>query len=100
MDVITDIVLISFVAAQGAVVFATAYVGLNVVRKSGWPAKIAAMAISYVAWISLTVGGYGLLGGDGGMMDGLLALLAVCLTATVSSTASTLAWLLFARRTA
>jgi hypothetical protein len=43
------------------------------------------MAVSYVAWITLTISGYALLGGDGGLMDGFGMVLVLCFTALVST---------------
>lgn len=83
---------IAFVVAQGAAVFSTAWLGLRFLRRSGGPAKGLAIGSSYVGWIGMTVGGYCLLGGDGGLMDGMGFLLFLCLTCAVSSLAYLNAW--------
>lgn len=95
MGVIAIISLIGVIAAQGAVVFATACLGLRVAKWSGRPGKIAAMAISLGVWLVITTTGYGLLGGEGGLTDGFAVLLALCFTATISSAIYTLIWLPF-----
>ena len=84
-----------FVAAQGAAVFGTAYLVLRLLKTSHWLAKFFAMLGSYVAWITFTVAGYLMLGGDFGMMDGGLFVFALCLTALISSFAYLLAWTLW-----
>jgi hypothetical protein len=83
-----------FVAAQGAVVVSTAGLVLKYVGTSNWLAKVAASAASYVAWMAVTIAGYTILGGDGGLMDGFGLVLSLCFTALLSSLAFLVIWLL------
>jgi hypothetical protein len=87
--------LAAFVVAQGAVVFVTAYLGLRGIGNSHWLAKLAAMSLSYLAWIIFTVGGYSLAGGDGSFMKGFAVVLGLCFTALVSSLGFLLVWLVW-----
>jgi hypothetical protein len=91
-----------FVAAQGGVIFLTAFVGLRVLKTNHWLAKIFSMAVSYAAWILLTISGYFMLGGEGGLMDGFGFVLTLCFSALVSSGIYTVGWVLapFIRRSA
>jgi len=63
-------------------------------RVSHWPGKIVAVVLSYFGWISLTVAGYLLLGGDGGLMDGFGFVLILCFTAMIGSSVYLLIWVL------
>ncbi len=81
-------------AAQGAVVFGTAYIALRLIRTSHWLAKVLAMVVSCLAWIAFTITGYVLLGGDGGLMDGFGFILMLCFSATIGSIAYLLIWTL------
>ena len=65
------LLLVPLIALQGAVVFETARRSLQLMRVSHWLGKIVAMFLSYFGWISLTIAGYLLTGGDAGLMDGL-----------------------------
>lgn len=94
MDVLFDLFELGFVAAQGALVFATAFVGLRALRNTHWLAKVAAMTLSYSAWIAFTVWGYFALGGDGSFMKGFSFVLILCTTALGSSIAYLLGWLI------
>ena len=94
------VLILLFAAAQGAAVFATAYLGLRLLKKSHWLAKGAAMAASYAGWSSLTLIGYALMSGDGGLMDGFGLVLVLCLTALVSSIVYAVVWAMLPRRTA
>jgi len=51
------------------------------------------MAISYIAWITFTITGYTLLGGEGGMMDGGLFVLMLCFSALISSFVYLVIWM-------
>ncbi|QUD86592.1 hypothetical protein [Phenylobacterium montanum] len=95
MAILVSLLSLLFVAAQGAAVFATAYVVLRAFKIRHWLAKIAAIALSYVAWIAATVGGYFLTGGDGSFMKGFAVVMMLCLTALVSSLGYLLGWLLW-----
>lgn len=83
---------LAFVAAQGGAVFALAYIGLRLLRQTRAFAKIIAMMLSYVAWITFTVFAYTLTGDDGSFMKGGSILLALCVTAGASSFAYLIAW--------
>jgi hypothetical protein len=85
---------LGFIGAQGAAVFGTALLVLWLLKISHWFAKIAAMALSYIAWVSLTLCVYFGLGGDGGFMDGFMMVILLCLTALMSSGAYLLAWII------
>jgi len=86
------LLLLLFVAAQGAVIYETARVVLHLLKLSQRPAKIAAMLASYVLWIAFTIGIYAVMGGDGGLMDGFGLVLVLCCTALISSFAYLLFW--------
>lgn len=88
------VVILLFMIAQGGAVFATAWLGLRRARTLRRGAKLAAMAISYAGWIAFTVGGYALLGGSGGLMEGFGLLLLLCVTALISSCVYAAAWVL------
>jgi len=88
------VLMLLFAAAQGAVVFSTAYLALRMLKTSRGPAKVAAMAASYLAWATFTVAGYVGLGGEGGLMDGLGFVLLLCVSAFLSSCVFTLVWTL------
>ncbi len=95
---IGSILVIAFAAAQGFVVLATAAVALHLLKKSSALAKFTAMAASYVAWVTFTISGYSMLGGEGGLMDGFGLVLFLCFTALVSSFIYLVAWSVFDRR--
>jgi hypothetical protein len=86
--------LVLFMAVQGAVVFGTARLGLQLLKVSHWVAKVTAMSISYVAWIAFTITAYALPGGDFGLMDGFGLVLFLCFTALISSFVYLLIWIL------
>ena len=99
--VFIGIVFVVLIAAvQGAVVFATAYIGFRVLQASRRLAKVAAMAISYCGWIAFTIIGYSLLGSGGGFMDGLGLVLTLCFTAMASSFVYLAAWSLWPSKAA
>lgn len=85
--------VIPFVLAQGAAVFGTAYLALRLLKASGWCWKVSAMALSYAGWVVCTLAGYFLIGGEGGLMDGLGAMFFLCGTALVSAVAYLFVWL-------
>ncbi len=89
------LLLVPFIALQGAVIFETARRSLKVMRISHWLGKIVATILSYFGWISLTIAGYMLLGGDGGLMDGFGFILILCFTAMISTLVYLLIWLLW-----
>jgi hypothetical protein len=92
--------LLAFMAAQGGVIFATAYLVLRLLKTSHWMAKGAAMIASYVLWSVLTISGYFLIGGDGGLMDGFGMILGLCITALFSSIVYLAIWTIKGREVA
>lgn len=96
-----EITAMIFWSAQGAVVFAGAYAGLALTGRSGARAKIAATAISYLAWMLATSLVYGRLGGGAPLIVGDGAfLLALFMTAFASAAVWLLVWLLWPARPA
>ena len=89
------LLIAAFAAAQGFAVLVTAAIALHLLGASSWQAKFLAMAVSYIAWIAFTVGGYSLLGGEGGFMDGFGMLLLLCFTALVSSFIWLVLWTIY-----
>lgn len=85
--------VLAFAAAQGGVVFATAWLVLRIAGNSHPVAKLMAMALSLAAWLAITVGAYVLMGGEGGLMDGFAMILVLCFTASVSSVVYLIGWL-------
>ena len=81
-----------FAAAQGAAIFATAFLALRILKASRTLAKAAAMIVSYTGWAAFTVVAYALLGGGGGLMEGFGLVLFLCFTAFASSLAYLVAW--------
>ena len=94
VGVIGILLLFVFVAAQGATIVGSAWLALRFLRTSRRGAKAAAVAASYAAWTALTVTGYAMLGGDGGLMDGFGLVLLLCVTALVSSFIFLVIWVL------
>lgn len=94
MSVFLLLALILFAALQGAVIFVTARFGLRLMRSSRWFEKVIAMMLSYFGWTILTLAGYMLLGGEGGLLDGFGFVLILCLTALVSSSVYSAIWVL------
>jgi len=86
------LMLLVFMAIQGAVIFGTAYLALRLLKTSHWLSKLFAMGISYVAWVTLTIAGYSLLGGDGGLMDGFGMVLTLCFFGLISSFVYLVVW--------
>ena len=85
--------LIVFAAAQGSVVFGTAWLALRLLKIPGRMAKAIAMSLSCAAWLAVTLAGYFLLGGEAGFMDGFGLVLTLCQTAIASSLVYLLAWM-------
>ena len=94
MEIIDVLIAGIFMVAQGAAVFGTAYLALRLLKTSHWLAKVAAMIVSYFVWVAVTLVGYMLLGGEGGLMDGFGFLLILCVTAAISSFVYLLIWTL------
>jgi len=86
------ILILVFMAAQGGVVFGTAYLALRLFKTSHWLSKLFAMAISYAGWVTFTIAGYSLLGGGGGLMDGFGMVLMLCFFALISSLVYLVVW--------
>jgi hypothetical protein len=96
-----EIAVMIFWSAQGLVVFTGAYAGLALSGRSGAWAKIAATALSYLAWMAATALIYGRLGGGAPLIvgDGPF-LLALFMTAFASAAVWLLVWLLWPARQA
>jgi multidrug transporter EmrE-like cation transporter len=95
--VIGLILIVSFAAAQGFAVLLTAAFGLHLLKRSSSLAKFVSMALSYAGWVTFTIVGYSLLGGEGGLMDGFGLVLFLCFTALISSFLYLVAWTVFDR---
>ncbi|NEX91916.1 hypothetical protein [Caulobacter sp. 17J65-9] len=87
--------ILVFVAAQGAVIFATALLALRLLKTWHWLAKIVAMLVAYLAWTVATIGAYFAAGGEGGLMDGGAILLQACFTALVSTLGYLALWIVW-----
>ena len=83
-----------FAAAQGGVVVVTAFALSDLFGPRTALTKIASVCLSYAGWVGVTIGGYALLVGEGGLMDGFGLLLFLCFTALVSSALYLVGWLL------
>lgn len=99
MGIVMMMPVLLFMAAQGAVVFLTARWGLRHLEISHWPGKIAAMVISYIAWILFTFAAYTLSGGEGGLMDGFGLVIVCFFSAMISSFVYLLIWLFYPSKT-
>jgi hypothetical protein len=95
--VIGLLLLLGFGAAQGAAIFATAFIALRLMGRDYRVARLPAMLLSYAGWVAVTIVGYGLLGGEGGLMDGFGLLLMLCFTALISTFVYTAVWMLTPR---
>lgn len=93
MSIFTFVFALIFFAVQGLAVLVTAAIAVKLLRIDHWSVKIAAMLVSYLAWIAFTLSGYAVLGGEGGLMDGFGMMLMLCFTALLSSAFWTAAWL-------
>ncbi|MDZ4113484.1 MAG: hypothetical protein U1E18_28350 [Brevundimonas sp.] len=82
-----------FVVAQGGAVFASAWLVTRLLKVSHWGWKSALMALSYTAWIVMTIAGYFLLSGGGGVMEGFAVVLMLCLTALASAFVYLVLWI-------
>jgi hypothetical protein len=86
------LLVLGFAAAQGVVVFVTAWLALKFFKlQSNWW-KPTLMAISWIFWITFTLVGYFALGGEGGFMDGMGMVLMLCMTCLVSTFVYTIVW--------
>jgi hypothetical protein len=92
--------LLLVLAAQGAVVFATAYVGLRIFKVRHPARKFIAMLLSWAAWTFITLVGYAATDGSFGLFDGFGFVLILCATAMTSSVGFLLAWTLWPVRAA
>ncbi len=88
-------VLALVVLAQGAVIFATAYLALHLLKTRHPAAKVLAMALSWLLWIVLTCVAYFATGGDGSFMKGFAVILMLCVTASGASVAYLAVWMLW-----
>jgi hypothetical protein len=94
VSMLFSLLALGFVAAQGAVIFVTAWLVLRSAGTRHFAAKIGIMILSWGAWCFATIFGYGLLGGEGGLMDGFGLVLSLCASALASSCLYLLAWLI------
>jgi hypothetical protein len=95
MLLIGGAIYLTVMAAQGGVVFATAWLALWLMKRRSIVAKVLAMAVSWAAWIAFTLAAYILPGGSGGLMEGFGLVLVLCVTATVSTVAYLAVWILW-----
>jgi hypothetical protein len=86
------VVPLVFVAAQGGAIFASAFLVLHLLGANQRINRLPAMILSYVAWIAATIMGYAVLGGEGGLMDGFGLVLMLCFTALISTLVYTAIW--------
>jgi hypothetical protein len=84
--------LLLFAAAQVGVIFLTAWLAWRYFKLVSGLWKPLLMFVSWLAWCVLTLAGYGALGGDGGFMDGMGMMLALCLSALVSTAVYCVIW--------
>jgi hypothetical protein len=84
--VIGLLLILLFAAAQG---LAARQIGSN-----SKLSKLGLMLTSYAFWIVLTIAGYTMLGGDGGLMDGFGLVLMLCFSALISALVYAVAWAL------
>jgi hypothetical protein len=88
---------VPIMVAQGGVVLATARFARQRAGGNRWWSKVAAMIASYLGWTAFTIGGYILLGGGGGLMEGMGLILFLCFTAMIASVIYLAIWLLLGR---
>lgn len=85
---------LAIACVQGLVIFGSAYAVWHWRDISNGWLKPPLMFLSWLAWCLLTIGGYAMLGGDGGLMDGFGLILVLCITALLGSLIFLLGWLL------
>lgn len=85
--------LIAFSALQGAAVFLIAFLACRILGKTDRLSNLLSMSVSWLLWITLTIGGYRLLGGSGAIMEGFGLIMVLCLFATLSSLAYLFLWI-------
>ena len=103
MSVVVGLLIwLLFLAAQGGVIFATAFFCLKKFGWTHWFAKCAAMTVSWFLWVVITFVGYFMLGGDGGFMDGAGMIMMLCFSALISTVIFSVGWIVvpYARRSA
>ena len=84
--------LLALIAAQGAVIFATAYGLARLLRKNTPISKRRVTIASYAFWVIATLVGYTIVAGDMGVMDGLGAVFLLCITAFFSTSVYLRIW--------
>lgn len=90
------LMFIPFMMAQGIAIFATAFLASRVLRiGNAVPSRLVLMAMSWIAWIIFTIGGYTMLGGEGGFMDGLGLVWMLCLMSTIPAVVFATIWALW-----
>jgi len=87
-------------AAQGAVVFGTAWLAARIFRWTSSVAKLGAVAASYVLWAGFPMFAYFQIGGDGGLMDGFGMILAVAAIGFVGSVGFAILWVVMSAKKA
>jgi hypothetical protein len=88
------LLMLFFALAQGGVIFVTALLCTRLIRANSNLAKLGLMLASYAFWIVLTIAGYTMLGGDGGLMDGFGLVLMLCFSALISTFIYAVVWAL------
>lgn len=89
------LMLIPFMALQGIATFATAFLASRVLRIGNTVlSRLMLMTMSWIAWIVFTIGGYAMLGGEGGFMDGFGLVWVLCLMSTIPTTVFATIWAL------
>ena len=84
--------LLALIAAQGAVIFATAYGLVRLAGKRMAISKRRAVLASYAFWVVVTLFGYIVLAGEMGLFDGFGAVLFLCITAFISASVYLRIW--------
>jgi len=96
MDIVVSLLALApFMAAQGGAIFATAFLSALLLRTNTAPSKILQMGLSWLGWVVLTIGGYMLLGGEGGLMDGFGLILMLCSMSVIPTTICTVVWVIW-----
>jgi len=84
-----------FAAAQGALVFATAYISLRIFRARHPAWKFVAMPLSWATWLLAMLAAYAASGGSLSLLQGLVPALILSAISTISSIVCLIAWTLW-----
>lgn len=96
MDIVVSLLALApFMAAQGAAIFTTAFLTARLLRTDTALSKILQMVLSWLAWVVLTIGGYTLFGGEGGLMDGFGLILMLCSISVIPTAIFTVFWVIW-----